>query len=167
MQDNADDFPLIFQGGWRVAWNEIFWICILSAFSGPPTCHSLEFLGSMVEGQRLSFIASYSGGWDSFMWISIRVVTLLPWYLLQGWFVVQGARILFPWMVSNKKWWYQGETNYPRWVWSIGVGLMFTLNGNYKFQWLNFFSYQTFWIWVLMMWEDALNLYTLPSAKME
>ncbi|KAH7544588.1 hypothetical protein FEM48_Zijuj01G0001700 [Ziziphus jujuba var. spinosa] len=29
---------------------------------GPPTCHSLEFLGSMVEGQRLSFIASYSGG---------------------------------------------------------------------------------------------------------
>ncbi|XP_004293996.1 PREDICTED: 187-kDa microtubule-associated protein AIR9 [Fragaria vesca subsp. vesca] len=29
---------------------------------GPPTCHSLEFLGSMIEGQRLSFNASYSGG---------------------------------------------------------------------------------------------------------
>ncbi|XP_050222045.1 187-kDa microtubule-associated protein AIR9 isoform X2 [Mercurialis annua] len=29
---------------------------------GPPTCQSLEFLGSMIEGQRLSFIASYSGG---------------------------------------------------------------------------------------------------------
>ncbi|KAE7996085.1 hypothetical protein FH972_000834 [Carpinus fangiana] len=29
---------------------------------GPPTCHSLEFLGSMIEGQRVSFIASYSGG---------------------------------------------------------------------------------------------------------
>ncbi|KAK7852586.1 187-kda microtubule-associated protein air9 [Quercus suber] len=27
-----------------------------------PTCHSLEFLGSMIEGQRVSFIASYSGG---------------------------------------------------------------------------------------------------------
>ncbi|CAN6683756.1 unnamed protein product [Malus baccata var. baccata] len=29
---------------------------------GPPTCRSLEFLGSMIEGQRLSFTASYSGG---------------------------------------------------------------------------------------------------------
>ncbi|KAK4797344.1 hypothetical protein SAY86_029670 [Trapa natans] len=29
---------------------------------GPPTCHSLEFLGSMIEGQRISFIASYCGG---------------------------------------------------------------------------------------------------------
>ncbi|CAK7350156.1 unnamed protein product [Dovyalis caffra] len=29
---------------------------------GHPTCRSLEFLGSMVEGQRLSFVASYSGG---------------------------------------------------------------------------------------------------------
>ncbi|XP_058200285.1 187-kDa microtubule-associated protein AIR9 isoform X1 [Rhododendron vialii] len=29
---------------------------------GPPTCQSLKFLGSFVEGQRLSFIASYSGG---------------------------------------------------------------------------------------------------------
>ncbi|KAF2317884.1 hypothetical protein GH714_041204 [Hevea brasiliensis] len=29
---------------------------------GPPTCQSLEFLGSMMEGQRLSFVASYSGG---------------------------------------------------------------------------------------------------------
>ncbi|KAL2467410.1 microtubule-associated protein [Abeliophyllum distichum] len=29
---------------------------------GLPTCHSLEFLGSLVEGTRLSFIASYSGG---------------------------------------------------------------------------------------------------------
>ncbi|XP_010519077.1 PREDICTED: 187-kDa microtubule-associated protein AIR9-like [Tarenaya hassleriana] len=30
--------------------------------SGPPTCQSLEFLGSMIEGQRLSFVASYTGG---------------------------------------------------------------------------------------------------------
>ncbi|KDP34944.1 hypothetical protein JCGZ_09232 [Jatropha curcas] len=30
--------------------------------AGPPTCQSLEFLGSMMEGQRLSFVASYSGG---------------------------------------------------------------------------------------------------------
>lgn len=29
---------------------------------GPPTCPSLEFLGSMIEGQRLSFVAAYSGG---------------------------------------------------------------------------------------------------------
>nr|DAD37235.1 TPA_asm: hypothetical protein HUJ06_007876 [Nelumbo nucifera] len=29
---------------------------------GPPTCRSLEFLGSMIEGQRLSFIATYCGG---------------------------------------------------------------------------------------------------------
>ncbi|PWA81634.1 outer arm dynein light chain 1 protein [Artemisia annua] len=29
---------------------------------GPPTCQSLEFHGSMVEGERLTFIASYSGG---------------------------------------------------------------------------------------------------------
>lgn len=29
---------------------------------GPPTCQSLTFLGSFVEGQRLSFSASYSGG---------------------------------------------------------------------------------------------------------
>ncbi|KAF7842164.1 187-kDa microtubule-associated protein AIR9 [Senna tora] len=29
---------------------------------GPPMCHSLEFLGSMTEGQRLSFNAVYSGG---------------------------------------------------------------------------------------------------------
>ncbi|KAM1883329.1 hypothetical protein ACFX13_004704 [Malus domestica] len=29
---------------------------------GSPTCRSLEFLGSMIEGQRLSFTASYSGG---------------------------------------------------------------------------------------------------------
>ncbi|KAH6830710.1 Outer arm dynein light chain 1 protein [Perilla frutescens var. hirtella] len=30
--------------------------------SGPPTCRSLEFHGSPIEGERLSFIASYSGG---------------------------------------------------------------------------------------------------------
>lgn len=30
--------------------------------SGPPTCRSLEFLGSMIEGQRLKFNAVYSGG---------------------------------------------------------------------------------------------------------
>ncbi|GAV67239.1 LRR_4 domain-containing protein [Cephalotus follicularis] len=29
---------------------------------GPPICQSLEFLGSMIEGQRLSFVASYCGG---------------------------------------------------------------------------------------------------------
>ncbi|KAL2327482.1 hypothetical protein Fmac_020909 [Flemingia macrophylla] len=29
---------------------------------GPPTCHSLEFLGSMIEGQRLNFNVVYSGG---------------------------------------------------------------------------------------------------------
>ncbi|GKC64572.1 hypothetical protein Tco_1097170, partial [Tanacetum coccineum] len=29
---------------------------------GPPTCQSLEFHGSLVEGQCLTFIASYSGG---------------------------------------------------------------------------------------------------------
>ncbi|XP_047148992.1 187-kDa microtubule-associated protein AIR9 isoform X1 [Vigna umbellata] len=29
---------------------------------GPPTCHSLEFLGSMIEGQHLSFNAVYTGG---------------------------------------------------------------------------------------------------------
>ncbi|KAK6932089.1 hypothetical protein RJ641_001713 [Dillenia turbinata] len=30
--------------------------------AGPPTCQSLGFCGSMVEGQRLSFTASYVGG---------------------------------------------------------------------------------------------------------
>ncbi|XWS55352.1 hypothetical protein CRYUN_Cryun10bG0167200 [Craigia yunnanensis] len=30
--------------------------------AGPPTCQSLEFLGSLMEGQRLSFIALYIGG---------------------------------------------------------------------------------------------------------
>ncbi|KAG8385218.1 hypothetical protein BUALT_Bualt03G0019300 [Buddleja alternifolia] len=29
---------------------------------GPPTCQSLEFHGSLVEGAQLSFVASYSGG---------------------------------------------------------------------------------------------------------
>ncbi|XP_038970512.1 187-kDa microtubule-associated protein AIR9-like [Phoenix dactylifera] len=29
---------------------------------GPPTCQSLKFLGSMVEGGRLSFLAEYTGG---------------------------------------------------------------------------------------------------------
>lgn len=29
---------------------------------GPPTCHSLEFLGSLVEGERLNFNAIYTGG---------------------------------------------------------------------------------------------------------
>ncbi|TKY72978.1 187-kDa microtubule-associated protein AIR9 [Spatholobus suberectus] len=29
---------------------------------GPPTCHCLEFLGSMIEGQRLNFNAVYIGG---------------------------------------------------------------------------------------------------------
>uniref|UniRef100_A0A1J3CLM1 187-kDa microtubule-associated protein AIR9 n=1 Tax=Noccaea caerulescens TaxID=107243 RepID=A0A1J3CLM1_NOCCA len=30
--------------------------------AGHPNCQSLEFLGSMIEGQRLSFVASYTGG---------------------------------------------------------------------------------------------------------
>ncbi|XP_047261960.1 187-kDa microtubule-associated protein AIR9 isoform X3 [Capsicum annuum] len=29
---------------------------------GPPTCHSLEFQGSLIEGGCMSFVASYSGG---------------------------------------------------------------------------------------------------------
>ncbi|XP_073129269.1 187-kDa microtubule-associated protein AIR9 [Henckelia pumila] len=29
---------------------------------GPPTCHSLEFHGSLVEGEQINFTASYSGG---------------------------------------------------------------------------------------------------------
>ncbi|KZV48806.1 hypothetical protein F511_09227 [Dorcoceras hygrometricum] len=29
---------------------------------GPPTCHSLEFHGSLIEGERINFSASYSGG---------------------------------------------------------------------------------------------------------
>ncbi|KAF3614740.1 hypothetical protein FXO38_35488, partial [Capsicum annuum] len=29
---------------------------------GPPTCHSLEFQGSLIEGDCMSFIASYNGG---------------------------------------------------------------------------------------------------------
>ncbi|CAA6657906.1 unnamed protein product [Spirodela intermedia] len=29
---------------------------------GPPACHSLKFLGSMTEGERLSFTAAYVGG---------------------------------------------------------------------------------------------------------
>ncbi|CAI9089689.1 OLC1v1024308C2 [Oldenlandia corymbosa var. corymbosa] len=29
---------------------------------GPPTCLSLDFLGSLIEGEHLSYIASYSGG---------------------------------------------------------------------------------------------------------
>ncbi|PHT37497.1 hypothetical protein CQW23_21070 [Capsicum baccatum] len=29
---------------------------------GPPTCHSLEFQGSLIEGDCMSFVASYSGG---------------------------------------------------------------------------------------------------------
>ncbi|CAN8287520.1 unnamed protein product [Cochlearia groenlandica] len=40
---------------------------VISELAGPivaghPNCQSLEFLGSMIEGQRLSFVASYSGG---------------------------------------------------------------------------------------------------------
>ncbi|KAG2296584.1 hypothetical protein Bca52824_043253 [Brassica carinata] len=40
---------------------------VISDITGPivaghPTCQSLEFLGSMIEGQRLSFVASYTGG---------------------------------------------------------------------------------------------------------
>ncbi|KAL0926511.1 hypothetical protein M5K25_002750 [Dendrobium thyrsiflorum] len=29
---------------------------------GPPSCHSLEFLGSLVEGNRTTFVVAYSGG---------------------------------------------------------------------------------------------------------
>lgn len=42
---------------------------------GLPTCHSLEFLGSLVEGTRLSFIASYSGGMQGdclYEWLSVK-----------------------------------------------------------------------------------------------
>ncbi|ESQ52069.1 hypothetical protein EUTSA_v10016130mg [Eutrema salsugineum] len=40
---------------------------VISEITGPivaghPNCQSLEFLGSMIEGQRLSFVASYTGG---------------------------------------------------------------------------------------------------------
>lgn len=33
--------------------------------AGPPICQSLEIAGLLVEGQRLSFNAAYSGGCDS------------------------------------------------------------------------------------------------------
>ncbi|KVH88206.1 Leucine-rich repeat-containing protein [Cynara cardunculus var. scolymus] len=42
---------------------------------GPPTCQSLEFHGSMVEGGRLTFIASYSGGEKGacfFKWFRVK-----------------------------------------------------------------------------------------------
>jgi hypothetical protein len=43
--------------------------------SGPPTCNLLEFSGSFVEGQRLTFIATYSGGEKgdcSFEWLRVK-----------------------------------------------------------------------------------------------
>ncbi|KAL3616841.1 hypothetical protein CASFOL_039235 [Castilleja foliolosa] len=42
---------------------------------GPPTCRSLEFHGSLVEGSTLSFIASYSGGEKgdcSYEWFRVK-----------------------------------------------------------------------------------------------
>ena len=52
----------IFAGAWNLI--DMTIVLNLSCNAGPPTCQSLEFLGSMIEGQRVSFIASYSGGWD-------------------------------------------------------------------------------------------------------
>ncbi|KAG9439115.1 hypothetical protein H6P81_019280 [Aristolochia fimbriata] len=43
---------------------------------GPPTCQSLEFHGSMMEGQRLGFIATYSGG--------ERGNCIYEWYRVKG-----------------------------------------------------------------------------------
>ncbi|KAL8461070.1 hypothetical protein ACS0TY_032523 [Phlomoides rotata] len=42
---------------------------------GPPTCRSLEFHGSLVEGERLGFIASYSGG--------VKGDCLYEWYIVK------------------------------------------------------------------------------------
>ncbi|KAI6706023.1 hypothetical protein NL676_008985, partial [Syzygium grande] len=42
---------------------------------GPPTCHSLEFVGSLIEGQCLSVAVSYSGGERGqcvFEWFRLR-----------------------------------------------------------------------------------------------
>ncbi|KAI4312428.1 hypothetical protein MLD38_037238 [Melastoma candidum] len=42
---------------------------------GPPTCHSLDIIGSLVEGQRLTFTATYIGGEKGncwFEWSRIR-----------------------------------------------------------------------------------------------
>lgn len=42
---------------------------------GPPTCNSLEFRGSFVEGERLSFVASYCGGEKGdcfFEWFQVK-----------------------------------------------------------------------------------------------
>ncbi|KAL0398272.1 UNVERIFIED_CONTAM: microtubule-associated protein AIR9 [Sesamum radiatum] len=43
---------------------------------GPPTCQSLEFHGSLVEGTHLSFIASYSGG--------LKGDCLYEWFRVKG-----------------------------------------------------------------------------------
>ncbi|KAK4440224.1 microtubule-associated protein AIR9 [Sesamum alatum] len=43
---------------------------------GPPTCRSLEFHGSLVEGTHLSFIASYSGG--------LKGDCLYEWFRVKG-----------------------------------------------------------------------------------
>lgn len=39
--------------------------------AGPPICRSLEIAGLLVEGQRLSFNAAYSGGCDSEKYTSV------------------------------------------------------------------------------------------------
>lgn len=44
--------------------------------TGPPTCHSLEFQGSLVEGERVSFVASYSGGYRYILKLSILNLSL-------------------------------------------------------------------------------------------
>ncbi|KAK1325252.1 hypothetical protein QJS10_CPA01g00539 [Acorus calamus] len=42
---------------------------------GPPTCHNLELLGSLMEGKRLSFVAAYTGGEKgacTYEWFRVR-----------------------------------------------------------------------------------------------
>lgn len=45
--------------------------------AGHPNCQSLEFLGSIIEGQRLSFVASYTGGYT--------FIKLLETYVIVRW----------------------------------------------------------------------------------
>lgn len=37
-------------------------ICMMPHIAGPPTCKSIDFVGSMVEGERLGFTIVYNGG---------------------------------------------------------------------------------------------------------
>lgn len=45
--------------------------------AGLPTCQSLEFLGSLMEGQCLSFVATYSGGYDLFAFFHLPLSSTL------------------------------------------------------------------------------------------